>query len=133
MPLVPIYTLGRNTENLMAQLDLNGVRMRVTVTAETGVVSSETELVFEQIGAVVSARYRGGSVVDGYLIGLLEGMAFRFRYIQADIGGRIDAGTSEGRFERLLDERLRLTEEFQWTTRPNGGTNVFEEAQPLPP
>jgi|SRR5450631_4613 len=113
----------------MAQLELNGVRMRVSVTAETGVVSSETELVFEQIGSVVSARYRGGSVVDGYLIGHLEEMTFHFRYIQADIAGRIDAGTSVGRFERLIDERLRLTEEFQWTTRPNGGTNVFEEAQ----
>jgi hypothetical protein len=106
-----------------------GVRMRVTATADTGVVSSETELVFAQLGAIVSTRYRGGSIMDGYLIGDLDGMTLHFRYIQADLAGRIDAGASEGRFERLLDGRLRMTEEFQWTTRPNGGTNVFEETQ----
>jgi hypothetical protein len=113
----------------MAQPELTGVRMKVIATADTGVVSSETELVFEQVGAIVSARYRGGSIMDGYLIGHLEGMTLHFRYIQADFAGRIDAGVSEGRFERLLDGRLRMTEEFQWTTRPNGGTNVFEEPQ----
>jgi hypothetical protein len=111
----------------MAQLELTGVRMRVSASAATGVVSTDTELVFEQTGSIVSARYRGGSIVDGYLIGHVEGMTFHFRYVQADTGGRIDAGVSEGRFERLPDGRLRLTEDFQWTTRPASGTNVFEE------
>jgi hypothetical protein len=111
----------------MKRLDLSGVRMRTVSTADAGVVSAETELVFEQTGAVVSARYRGGPVVDGYLIGRLDGMAFNFRYIQADASGALDAGVSKGLFERLPDHRLRLTEEFQWATRPESGTNVFEE------
>jgi len=111
------------------RLNLSGVRMRTTSGADTGVVSSETELVFEQTGSVVSARYRGGPIVDGYLIGRLEGMAFNFRYVQADASGALDAGVSEGLFERLTDGRLRLTEEFQWTTRPESGSNVFEETE----
>jgi hypothetical protein len=112
----------------MARLELAGVRMRTASSADTGVVSGETELVFEQMGSIVSARYRGGSIVDGYLIGRLEGMAFSFRYVQADLTGGLDAGVSKGVFERLSDGRLRLTENFQWTTRPEAGTNVFEEA-----
>ncbi len=54
-------------------LDFNGRRMCTASTASTGVVSSDTVLVFEQVGDVVSARYRGGSIVDGYLIGHLDG------------------------------------------------------------
>lgn len=115
------------THEMTVLLDLTGVRMRTSITADAGIVSTETELVFEQTGSIVSARYRGGSVVDGYLIGHLAGMTMHFRYVQADAAGRIDAGVSEGRFERLQDGRLRLTEDFRWTTRPAVGRNVFEE------
>ena len=111
----------------MAQLELAGIRMRTTSAADAGVVSRETELVFEQTGMVISARYRGGPIIDGYLIGRLDGTMFHFRYVQADVKGRVDAGVSTGVFERLFDGRLRLTEQFQWTTRPEAGTNVFEE------
>lgn len=34
------------------------------------------------MGPVVFARQRGGSIVDGYLTGRLEGMALNFRYFQ---------------------------------------------------
>jgi hypothetical protein len=111
----------------MSSFDLNGVRMLTASAAEAGVVSSETELVFEQSGEVVSARYRGGAIVDGYLIGRLEGADLHFRYVQAEKDGRLDAGVSDGVFDKLPDGRLRLTEHFQWITRPERGTNVFEE------
>ena len=41
----------------MTALDFNGRRMRTASTATSGVVSSDTVLVFEQIGGVVSACY----------------------------------------------------------------------------
>ncbi|MFI4921508.1 MAG: hypothetical protein ACHQAZ_07690, partial [Gammaproteobacteria bacterium] len=37
---------------------------------------------------------------------------------------------STGKVEHLPDSRLRLIEEFQWLTRPESGTNVFEELKP---
>jgi hypothetical protein len=114
----------------MTALDFNGRRMRTASTAASGVVSSETVLVFEQVRDVVSARYRGGSIVDGYLIGRLDGATLKFRYVQADVHGNLDAGVSIGKIERLPGGRLRLVEEFQWLTRPEGGTNVFEEIKP---
>ena len=114
----------------MKALDFNGRRMCTASTASSGVVSSETVLVFEQVGDVVSARYRGGSIVDGYLIGHFDGATLKFRYVQADTKGNLDAGVSTGKIERLPDGRLRLIEEFQWLTRPESGTNVFEELKP---
>lgn len=111
----------------MATPLLHGRRMRAVSTAATGVVSNSTLLVFEQTGDVVSARYRGGAIIDGYLIGRLEGLGLTFRYVQADNAGNLDAGVSTGTLSQLPDGRLRLVEEFQWLTRTERGVNVFEE------
>jgi hypothetical protein len=111
----------------MTDLDFNGRRMRVTATDTSGVVSNETILIFEQIGKVVSARYRGGAIVDGYLIGLYDAPTLQFRYVQADIHGNLDIGVSTGTIERLPDGRFRLIEQYQWLTRTGHGTNIFEE------
>jgi hypothetical protein len=115
------------------RLDLDGVRMTVTDSGDCSVVNAFTVLTFEQQGNVVSARYRGGEIVDGYLIGYLEGGSLLFRYVQADLGGRLDAGVSQGVLDRLADGRLRLVEHYQWLTRPEHGTNTFEEIRPQTP
>lgn len=107
--------------------DLNGVRMATAESDSDGVVSAETIMLFEQAGNLVSARYRGGNILDGYLIGQLAGQSLHFRYVQADGNGNLDAGVSDGTLDRLADGRLRLFERFQWITRPGGGTNIFEE------
>jgi hypothetical protein len=112
----------------MPELSLGGVIMRTVSGDAAGVVSADTELVFEQEGDTFSSRYRGGKVIDGYLIGrLLADGSLEFRYVQADTDGNLDAGHSTGFLARLPDGRLRLTENFQWTTRPQRGQNVFEE------
>jgi hypothetical protein len=113
----------------MTSSGLHGRRMRVTSTDSGGVVSGETILEFEQTGDVVSARYRGGTIVDGYLVGKLDptGTSLRFCYVQADSRGNVDAGSSTGTIDEMQDGRLRLIEVFQWFTRPSRGTNVFEE------
>jgi hypothetical protein len=108
---------------------LHGRRMRVTSTDSTGVVSGETILEFEQTSDLVSARYRGGTIVDGYIVGKLDrtGTSLRFCYVQADLHGNVDAGSSTGTIEEMQDGRLRLIEVFEWFTRRGRGTNVFEE------
>lgn len=102
--------------------------MVVVSSGEAAVVSSETRFEFEQTGDLFSARYRGGAIVDGYLIGKLHSDGgLEFRYVQAERNGRIDAGASTGELSCLLDGRLQLVENFQWSTRPESGRNVFEE------
>lgn len=101
--------------------------MRPSSFGDTSVVSPATTLVFEQKGDIVSARYSGGDIADGYLIGHLQDVTLHFRYVQADSKGNVDAGVSEGTVERTSDGRLRLIERFQWITRAECGINVFEE------
>ena len=114
---------------LMTSSGLHARRMRVTSTDSGGVVCGETILEFEQTSDVVSARYRGGTIIDGYLVGNLDptGTSLRFCYVQVDLRGNVDAGSSTGTIDEMQDGRLRLIEEFQWFTRPGRGTNVFEE------
>ena len=103
--------------------------MRVASKDAGGVVSGDTEFKFEHEGSVVSARYRGGEIIDGYLIGHLDGASLHFRYVQADVHRNLDAGVSHGTLERLSDGRLLLTENYTWLTRPGRGVNIFEEVR----
>ncbi len=108
-------------------LNLDGKRLRVAKAAAQGVVSSETTATFAQRGELVEAHYSGGTIVVGRLLGRLTGQVLTFCYIQFDVDGHTDAGSSVGTIDALPDGRLRLTESFKWFTRPDGGTNVFEE------
>jgi hypothetical protein len=108
-------------------LNLDGLVMHVSSTADSGVVGSDTRLYFQQRGARVFARYAGGAVRRGVLVGRLDGRDLRFRYVQAE-GAAIHAGRSVADVLRLADGRVRILEHFAWTTREGTGTNVFDEA-----
>ncbi|MEQ1808422.1 MAG: hypothetical protein ABL889_00750 [Terricaulis sp.] len=98
------------------------------VTASSGVVDKATTFDFNQAGDVVSARYCGGSIVDGFLLGrLASDVSLRFRYIQLDVGGNLDCGVSNASISRSPDGRLVLVEDYQFLTRPDAGRNTLEE------
>lgn len=106
---------------------LNGLHMYVSQTAANGVVSGDTRLSFQQHGDRVFARYAGGEISRGFLLGRRSGDRLLFRYAQVEAGRAIHAGRSECRIETLADGRTRIIEHFAWTTRPGHGVNVFDE------
>lgn len=108
-------------------ISLDGLRMHVSSTAADGVVDSGTRLHFIQRGHRVVARYAGGSVRRGWLIGRLSGSELVFRYAQLEAAGGVHAGHSVCVVERLSTGRVRIVERFTWTSRPGSGTNVFDE------
>ncbi len=108
-------------------LSLNGVRMRVVSTAEGGEVNTDTIFEFVQDGSIVSARYAGGKVQLGYLVGTMSADVLHFRYAQVDNSGRLDGGHSTCEIGRRANGRMQLIEHFVWDSREGSGTNVFEE------
>ena len=109
-------------------LSLDGRTMFVSHTAAgTGVVSGETHLHFIQRGDRVAARYSGGTVARGWLVGRCAANILRFRYAQREEGPAIHAGQSVCDVQELPDGRLRVVEHFTWSTRAGSGTNVFDE------
>jgi hypothetical protein len=108
-------------------MNLDGLSMYVSATAERGVVSSETRIQFIQKGSRVLGRYAGGAVDRGYLLGHLSGAKLLFRYVQCEGSGEVHAGRSTCDVMVRGDGRLRIVEHFQWSTREGSGTNVFDE------
>jgi hypothetical protein len=111
-------------------LSLDGVTMFVSSTAANGVVGSDTRLHFTQKGSKVAARYGGGAVARGWLVGSLAGSELAFRYVQREVAGAIHGGRSVAHVEPRPDGRLRMVEHFTWSSRPGSGTNVFDEVPP---
>ena len=108
-------------------MNLNGVRMYVSSTDEQGVVDAATTLHFTQKGSAVFARYSGGRVERGCLVGTLAGSELTFRYAQRETSGDIHSGRSVCEVVGRADGRIRIVEHFSWTSRVGVGTNVFEE------
>ena len=107
--------------------NLNGRTFFVSATAANGVVDTDTRLYFSQVGSRVIARYVGGNVLRGCLVGRLTGDRLDFRYAQRETNAAIHGGRSDCEVQRLDDGRTRIVEHFSWSTRVGSGTNVFDE------
>lgn len=108
-------------------MNLDGRVMHVSATADVGVVGSDTRLHFRQKGRRVFARYGGGAVVRGFLVGRRNGSGLVFRYVQLEASGEIHGGRSVCEVVAGPDGRARILEHFTWRTRSGSGTNVFDE------
>ena len=116
-----------NPPHTPSPVNLSGKRMFVSQTADGGEVSRETIFTFQQDGNLVSARYEGGRIRLGLLVGLMHDNRLEFRYVQTDVAGNLDAGKSVCDIRHDDQGRLVLHEHFEWATRPGGGENIFEE------
>jgi hypothetical protein len=108
---------------------LAGRRLRAVATGRAGQVDTETLFEFAQEGSLVFARYAGGAVELGYLVGTFRGAELVFRYAQVDRAGGVHGGRSRCEIEVLADGRVRMQEHFTWESRPGAGTNVLEEVE----
>ena len=105
--------------------NLHGKRMNVVETAGNGVVNHETIFVFNQTNNIVTAKYSGGLVQRGFLIGKLDSKNLHFKYAQEHKDGNIAGGESNCEIKMGKDETLQLVEHFDWANRK--GKNVFQE------
>jgi hypothetical protein len=107
----------------------HGRRFRSVTNSEHGDVDGDTIFDYEQRGQIVSATYRGGSVVCGMLLALMDSDgALDMRYQHVNRAGAIMTGICRSRLEVLPDGRYRLHESWQWTCGDNArGESVVEQ------
>lgn len=108
-------------------VNLDGIAMFVSATANGGVVDARTQIAFRQRGPRVLGKYQGGRVRRGVLVGAVSGAVLTFRYLQVEASGEIHGGRSTCAVLRTPERRFRIVERFSWTTREGSGTNVFDE------
>ena len=76
---------------------------------------------------MVWARYQGGAVRLGFLVGVRDGDSLEFRYSQVNNAGETSNGRCSTTISTLADGRLRLEEAWAWESKPGAGTSVSEE------
>ena len=102
--------------------------MTVVETAKNGVVNKDTIFSFTQKDYVIEANYTGGKIKKGFLIGTIKEHTFDFSYCQLQTDDVLDNGRSSSKLTVTPEGKIRLVENFEWSSRPGAsGTNIFEE------
>jgi hypothetical protein len=109
------------------QPSLDGKRFRVAEMEEQGEASTATLFDYHEDGDVVWARYQGGAVRLGFLVGTRDGDRLDFRYSQLNANGETSNGRCSTTISTLPDGRLRLSEDWAWESKPGSGTSAVEE------
>ncbi|KOX24276.1 hypothetical protein ADL05_00045 [Nocardiopsis sp. NRRL B-16309] len=101
--------------------------MRVFEVAETSgasAISPGARFEFRERDGRVEARYSGGAVEQGFLLGRREGDRVTAAYTQMDTAGRARTGTTAMRLTGEGDGGLVLVEDFTWSDG-TAGRNVL--------
>ena len=104
---------------------------RVFAVADSGggVATTDTLFRYSERDGVVTATYEGGTIRCGFLVGTRDGDSLDFRYVQLHHDGSTASGHCATELELLPDGRVRLSETWEWESRPGGGRSVAEEAR----
>jgi hypothetical protein len=97
--------------------------------SDNGETSSETLFHYQQEGNIVTSAYKGGKVISGHLIGLVdEDGDIDMRYHQINDQNELMTGICRSTPEILLNGKIRLHEEWKWTSGDcSEGRSVIEE------
>lgn len=110
-----------------ATASLDGRRFRVSAMDAEGEASEETVFAYHERDGVIWARYEGGAVRLGFLVGTRDGEHLDFRYSQLNESGETSNGRCSTKISTLADGRLRLEEDWSWESKPGAGTSAAEE------
>ena len=110
-------------------INYNNKVFRSLSNTNNGEVSPETIFHYYQEGDVVWATYKGGSILFGNLIAKVDKMGhLDMRYQHINIDNVFMTGLCYAKPEILDNRRIRMHEEWQWTSEDySKGTSIIEE------
>ncbi|MBL7939593.1 MAG: n-acetylglutamate synthase [Flavobacteriales bacterium] len=110
-------------------IDYNDRRFVPRSNSANGVVSPEVVFHYKQTGNIVTCSYAGGRILSGQLIALVNGEGrLDMRYHQVNDRGELMSGVCRSTPEVLPDGRVRMYEEWRWTSGDgSSGNSVLEE------
>lgn len=110
-------------------MNYDGKRFRPTQQSANSETKEDTIFYYVQRGNILTASYQGGGIVQGQLIGLVDAAGnIDMRYQQVNLAGELMTGTCQSTPELLPNGKLRLHEQWQWTSGDcTAGSSVLEE------
>jgi hypothetical protein len=110
-------------------INYHNKKFRPISNTENGETSEETVFVYQQVGSILTSEYSGGRIIKGHLIGIVaENGNIEMRYHQVNDNNEIMTGMCRSTPEMLENGKIRLHEEWEWTSGDkSSGSSVIEE------
>jgi len=110
-------------------MNYNNKIFRPVYSTENGETSEETIFHYKQNGPIISCEYFGGSIIKGNLIGLVDQNGnIDMSYHQINSKNKIMTGVCTSKPEILSNGKIRLHENWQWTSGDlSKGHSILEE------
>jgi hypothetical protein len=110
-------------------INYNNKTFRSVTNTANGDVSTATQFFYKQSANIVTAVYSGGNIVSGHLIAIAAADGkLDMRYHHVNINGEIMTGICFSTPEQLPNGKLRLHENWQWTSGDKtSGSSIIEE------
>ncbi len=117
------------SKNVIEMINYNNKIFRPISNTENGETSNETVFQYKQVGDILTSEYSGGKIIKGHLIGLVdENGNIDMRYHQVNDKGELMTGICKSTPELLANGKIRLHEEWEWTSGDKSkGTSIIEE------
>lgn len=110
-------------------IDYNGKIFKPIENTENGETSNETVFLYKQVGNILTSEYSGGKIKKGHLIGLVDDSGnIDMRYHQINDKDEIMTGICKSKPEIIKNGKIRLHENWQWTSGDKSkGKSIIEE------
>jgi hypothetical protein len=106
---------------------LEGRRFAPAARTELGEAGVDTVFEYHEDEGIVWARYEGGDVRLGFLVGIRVGDRLEFRYCHLSVAGETADGTCRSEIMEGDGSGLVLHESWQWDSRAGRGTSILRE------
>ena len=95
-------------------MNYNNKTFRPISNTENGETSLETIFHYKQFGNILTSEYKGGKIIHGHLIGIVNGEGqIDMRYHQVNSGGELMTGICKSIPEILPNGKIRLHEDWE--------------------
>ena len=110
-------------------MNYNNKSFKAIDTLKNAEVNSETIFHYKQEGNIITYEYNGGIIVKGHFIGIVDTKGnIDLRYHQINTKGELNTGTCFSTPEIMPNGKIRLHENWQWTSGDQSkGTSIIEE------
>ncbi len=110
-------------------MNYNNKKFKPISNSENGEVSSEMIFHYQQQGNILTCEYQGKNIIIGHILGIVDDFGnIDMRYHQINQEGQIITGICKSTPKISESGKIRLYEEWQWTSGDNSqGKSILEE------
>lgn len=110
-------------------MNYNDRKFRLISNTNNGDTSEQTIFHYKQLGNILTCEYSGGQIIKGHLIARVDDAGnIDMRYHHINRKGELMTGVCNSKPEILPNGKIRLIEDWQWTSGDRSkGHSILEE------